>query len=129
MKNNSLPIGGPRLFLLLNDLPSAGGGLGACASSAFVLRVALDGPVENVVVLESLANKEVAEQLAEVRRVGLVVKAKSAAVVEEDSELAGEPTEEEVVIFFSMIRSYFCFLVAALRPCQGSWPRRKYIKM
>jgi hypothetical protein len=27
---------------------------------------------------------------------------------------------------FSMIRSYFCFLVAAFNPCHGSWPRRKY---
>lgn len=25
-----------------------------------------------------------------------------------------------------MIRSYFCFFVAALRPCQGKEPRRKY---
>ena len=30
-----------------------------------------------------------------------------------------------VVIFFSTIRSYFCFLVAALRPCHGKAPRRK----
>ena len=32
-----------------------------------------------------------------------------------------------VVIFFSMMRSYFCFFVAALRPCHGSEPRRKYM--
>jgi hypothetical protein len=29
--------------------------------------------------------------------------------------------------FFSLIFSYFCRLVAALRPCQGRLPRRKYI--
>ena len=32
-----------------------------------------------------------------------------------------------VDIFFSLIFSYFCFLVAALSPCQGSEPRLKYI--
>jgi hypothetical protein len=31
-----------------------------------------------------------------------------------------------VVIFFSMMRSYFCFLVAAFRPCHGREPRQKY---
>jgi hypothetical protein len=30
-----------------------------------------------------------------------------------------------VDIFFSEIISYFCFFVAALRPCHGSEPRRK----
>jgi hypothetical protein len=33
-----------------------------------------------------------------------------------------------VVCFFSPIFSYFCLFVAALRPCQGKLPRRKYIK-
>ena len=32
-----------------------------------------------------------------------------------------------VDIFFSLIFSYFCFLVAAFRPCQGREPRRKYM--
>ena len=32
-----------------------------------------------------------------------------------------------VDIFFSLIFSYFCFLVAAFRPCHGRLPRRKYI--
>lgn len=32
-----------------------------------------------------------------------------------------------VVCFFSPIFSYFCLFVAALRPCQGSPPRRKYM--
>lgn len=27
---------------------------------------------------------------------------------------------------FSMIRSYFCFLVAAFNPCQGRAPLKKY---
>lgn len=33
-----------------------------------------------------------------------------------------------VDIFFSLMRSYFCLLVAALRPCQGRDPRLKYIR-
>jgi len=33
-----------------------------------------------------------------------------------------------VVCFFSPIFSYFCLLVAAFKPCQGSPPLRKYIK-
>lgn len=33
-----------------------------------------------------------------------------------------------VDIFFSLMRSYFCLLVAALRPCQGREPRLKYIR-
>jgi hypothetical protein len=32
-----------------------------------------------------------------------------------------------VAIFFSMIFWYFCFLVLARRPCQGSEPRKKYM--
>ena len=31
-----------------------------------------------------------------------------------------------VVIFFSMIRSYFCLFVAAFNPCQGRDPLKKY---
>lgn len=34
----------------------------------------------------------------------------------------------DVDCFFSPIFSYFCLFVAALRPCQGSEPRKKYIK-
>lgn len=33
-----------------------------------------------------------------------------------------------VDIFFSLMRSYFCLLVAAFSPCQGSEPRLKYMR-
>lgn len=33
-----------------------------------------------------------------------------------------------VDIFFSLMRSYFCLFVAALRPCQGRDPRLKYMR-
>ena len=42
----------------------------------------------------------------------------------------GKPLQScsvEVLILRSMIRSYFCFLVLALRPCHGRLPRMKYI--
>lgn len=33
-----------------------------------------------------------------------------------------------VDIFFSLMRSYFCLLVAAFSPCHGSEPRLKYMR-
>lgn len=38
-----------------------------------------------------------------------------------------QSTSIGVDIFFSLILSYFWRLVAALRPCQGSEPRLKYM--
>lgn len=46
------------------------------------------------------------------------------------SSLLGNPLQSSsigVCIFFSLILSYFCLLVAALRPCQGKDPLLKYI--
>lgn len=37
-------------------------------------------------------------------------------------------TSMGVDIFFSLMRSYFCLLVAAFRPCHGSEPRLKYMR-
>lgn len=75
-------------------------GLGLVGSSLgnglSVLLVLVDGPVEDVVVLEALTDEEVAEDLAEVRVVGLVVEAKRAGVVEVDGELVGEATAEDL---------------------------------
>ena len=48
------------------------------------------------------------------------------------AHLLGYPlqsTSTGVESFFSLIRSYFCFLVAAFRPCHGRLPRLKYISM
>lgn len=44
--------------------------------------------------------------------------------------LQGNPLHSSsmgVDIFFSLIRSYFWRLVAALSPCQGKLPLRKYM--
>jgi hypothetical protein len=75
-------------------------GLGLVGSSLSdglgVLLVLVDSPVEDVIVLETLTDEEVAEDLAEVRVVGLVVEAKRAGVVEVDGELVGEATAENL---------------------------------
>ncbi len=49
---------------------------------------------------------------------------------ENERFLLGKPLHNSstgVDIFFSLIRSYFCRLVAALRPCHGNDPLLKYI--
>lgn len=49
---------------------------GSSSSSALALRfrvVLVDGPIKDIVVLESLANEEITEDLAEVAVVGFVV--------------------------------------------------------
>lgn len=61
-----------------------------------VLLVLVDSPVEDVVVLEALANEEITEDLAEVRVVGLVVETKRTSVVEVDGKLVGEATAENL---------------------------------
>lgn len=63
--------------------------------SGLVLR-ALDRPVKDVVVLESLPNEEVPEELSKVRVVGLVVESERPAVVKVDGELVGESSAEEL---------------------------------
>lgn len=77
------------VLLALPLVGSLGDGLG-------VLLVLVDGPVEDIVVLEALTDKEVAEDLAEVRVVGLVVEAEGASVVQVDGELVGEATAEDL---------------------------------
>lgn len=60
-----------------------------------VLLVLIHGPVEDVVVLEALADEEVAEDLTEVRVIRLVVKAQTASVVEVDGELIRESAAQD----------------------------------
>lgn len=61
-----------------------------------VLLVLVDGPVEDIVVLEALADEQVAEDLAQVRVIRLVVEAERAGVVEVDGELVGEAAAEDL---------------------------------
>jgi hypothetical protein len=79
------------LIVLLTALvaSSLGNGLG-------VLLVLVHGPVEYVVVLETLSDEKIAEDLAEVRIVRLIIKAQRARVVEIDSKFVRESTAENL---------------------------------
>jgi hypothetical protein len=78
------------LFTLLGLLLlSLSNGLG-------ILLVLVDGPVEDVVVLEALTDEQITEDLAEVRVVGLVVEAEGSSVVEVDGKFVGESTAENL---------------------------------
>ena len=88
-------IAGAVLILFLDDLAPGSSLLGAGALAVF-LGATLDAPVEDVVVLVTLTNKEITEELAEVRIVRLVVEAKSTSVVEEDAKLVGESAAQKI---------------------------------
>jgi hypothetical protein len=103
LAGNLLPgPAGERLGLLagtrgvLGVLSSRGRVAGGLLDRLGVLLVLVDGPVENVVVLEALAHEQVAEDLAQVAVVRLVVEAERARVVQIDGELVGETAAEHV---------------------------------
>jgi len=66
--------------------------VGSLGNSLSVLLVLVHGPVEDVVVLEALADEEITEDLTEVGVVWLVVETERTGVVEVDGELIGEAT-------------------------------------
>lgn len=61
-----------------------------------VLLVLVDGPVENVIVLEGLADEQVPENLPQVGVVGLVIETQGTGVVQVDGELVGETTAKDL---------------------------------
>lgn len=61
-----------------------------------VLLVLVDSPVEDVIILESLTDKQVTEDLAQVAVVGLVVETQGTSVVQVDGELVGEATAKDL---------------------------------
>ena len=65
-----------------------------CRLLGLVVGALLNAPVEDVVVLEALANEQVAEEFPEVGVIGLVIEAEGTAVIEEDTKLAREATAE-----------------------------------
>lgn len=92
LSTSSLGSAACRLLLgLLSGVTTLSGGDGLG-----VLLVLVDGPVEDVVILEALADEEIAEDLAEVGVVWLVVEAQAAGVVEVDGELVREATAENL---------------------------------
>lgn len=82
------------LFLLHNLAPTSSRLL--AGASAIIGGATLDRPVEDVIILETLPNKEVTEELAKVGVIGLVIEAKSARVVQEDAKLVREATAEDI---------------------------------
>lgn len=79
------------LILILVGLLTSSLGNGLC-----ILLVLVDGPVEDIIVLESLTDEEITEDLSEVRVIRLVIKAKGTSVVKVDCEFVGEATAEDL---------------------------------
>lgn len=67
---------------------------GLASSTHSILLVFVDGPVEDIVVLESFTHEEITEDFAEVRVVGLIIETEGTSVVEVDGKLVGEATAE-----------------------------------
>jgi len=79
------------LVLILGSLLS-----GSLGDGLSVLLVLVNGPIENIVVLEALTDEEITEDLSKVRVVRLVVEAEGTSVVEVDCELVGETAAENL---------------------------------
>ena len=77
------------LILVLGWLLSCGLGNGLG-----ILLVFVDSPVEDIVILETLTNEEITEDLSKLRVVWLVIETEGTCVVEVDGELVGEASAE-----------------------------------
>lgn len=77
------------LFTLALVAGSLGNGLG-------VLLVLVDGPVKHVIVLETLTDEEIAEDLAQVRIIRLVIETQGTGVVQVDGKLVRETTAQDL---------------------------------
>jgi hypothetical protein len=82
-----------RFLLVSNDLTSDS----RSAAIFSLVRHALGhAPVENVVVLITFANEEIAEEFAKVGIVGFVIEAEGTTVVQKDAKLVGETSAKEI---------------------------------
>lgn len=79
------------LLLLCGRLVASG-----LSDGLSVLLIFVNRPVENVIVLEALADEEIAEDLSKVRIVGLVVEAERTRVVQIDGELVREAATKDL---------------------------------
>ena len=61
-----------------------------------ILLVLVDGPIKDIVILETLTNEEITEDLSEVRVIRLVIKAEGSSVVEVDGKLVREASAENL---------------------------------
>lgn len=63
---------------------------GSLGNSLRILLILVHSPIENIVVLKSLANKKIAENLAQVAVVGLVIESKRPCIVEVNGKFVRE---------------------------------------
>lgn len=89
-------VTGTMFVLLLHDLPATSRCLGAAARTCVLLGVALNTPIKDVIILIAFTNKEIAEKLAEVGVIRLIIETESASIIQEDAKLVGETTTKEV---------------------------------
>ncbi len=68
---------------------------GSLSNSLSVLLILVNCPVKDIIVLETLADEEIAEDLAKVGVIRFVVKAERTRVVEVDGELVREATAKD----------------------------------
>jgi len=84
-------VAGTVVFFFLDDLAAGGGFAGA-----IILSVTLDTPIEDIVILITFANEQIAEELAEIGIIRLVIEAQSPCVIQENAKFVGESTAEEI---------------------------------
>ena len=106
-------------------------------------------PVVDAIFYITIILQDFGEKFTKEVIIGRLFKSKLPNIIEIDRELLcrrvsrfastplggrhipGKPSHSSligVVCFFSPIFSYFCLFVAALRPCHGRLPRKKYMK-
>ena len=61
-----------------------------------ILLVLVDSPIKNIVVLKALTDEQIAEDLAEIAVVWLIVEAERTSIVKVDGKLVGEATAQNV---------------------------------
>src|SRR5882757_6077074 len=85
------------VLVILDNFPSASSCFLATSASATIIHcTSLDAPIEDIVVLIIFMNEEISEELVKVRVVQLIIEVQCTSIVEEDTELIGEATTEEI---------------------------------
>jgi len=79
------------LVLILGGLLT--GGLG---NGLGILLVFVDGPIKDIIILETLTNEEITEDLSKVRVIRLVIETEGTGVVEVDGKLVGEASAKDL---------------------------------
>jgi hypothetical protein len=90
-------------------------------------------PIVLAILYFSSILQRLGEQIPKIVIIWCVLESEISDIAQILVELLGEPITEVLdrgrLFFLSPIFSYFCLFVAALSPCQGSLPLRKYMKI